>query len=269
MMDEYGSSGASTFRTWQVFGDASLQVRTAAPQAMTVTYPQSITPGTTQIVVSTGVPNALVGISRNSMYVTSAYTSLSGIVTITCPSGYIRQSYDLVVTGSNRITYQGGFVVGGADPVRDITISISDGLACLRWSAYPGAIRLNIYGAAERGDEFSLVCTGPDTMPPYPSPQTPISFSNRSPLRMMRRLALLTALGLLSAAFAADLFDLPHEPAPWEVNATSSAPLPSQTPHRRAAPVAEWEPARGALVRYQSGLGIPGRWRRSWPRMTS
>jgi len=164
MMDEYGSSGASTFRTWQVFGDASLQVRTAAPQAMTVTYPQSITPGTTQIVVSTGVPNALVGISRNSMYVTSAYTSLSGIVTITLPAPATSgQSYDLVVTGSNRITYQGGFVVGGADPVRDITISISDGLACLRWSAYPGAIRYNIYGAAERGDEFSLVCTGPDT----------------------------------------------------------------------------------------------------------
>jgi len=75
---------------------------------------------------------------------------------------------------------------------------------------------------------------------------------------MMRRLALLTALGLLSAAFAADLFDLPHEPAPWEVNATSSRTFTvTDPPPGELRPVAEWEPARGALVRYQSGLGIP------------
>ncbi|HOV17076.1 MAG TPA: C25 family cysteine peptidase [Candidatus Cloacimonadota bacterium] len=104
MLDE--SSDYQMFRTWHIFGDASLVARTKTPIAMTVTHPSSISAGTTSINVSAGVANALVSITYNNTIYGRAFTNSSGNATVTLtnpPSGTV--TYTITVTAFNRVTY--------------------------------------------------------------------------------------------------------------------------------------------------------------------
>ncbi|MFH2094888.1 MAG: C25 family cysteine peptidase, partial [Bacteroidota bacterium] len=105
-----------TYKTWTVFGDPSLQVRTETPHTLSLSNP-TVTPGTytTQVTVG-GSPfqNALV-----SLYKTgdpqpySGLTDVSGNVTITHPlTGTIK----LTVTGFNLYTYQQSVTVTSPNP---------------------------------------------------------------------------------------------------------------------------------------------------------
>ncbi|MDD3607167.1 MAG: C25 family cysteine peptidase, partial [Candidatus Cloacimonas acidaminovorans] len=87
MMDVYGSDGVNMFKTWHIFGDASLQVRSKTPLTMTVSHPASVTSGTNNITISTGVANALVAITYNNTIYGKAVTNSSGsaIVNISNP----------------------------------------------------------------------------------------------------------------------------------------------------------------------------------------
>ena len=108
MMDVYGSDGVDMFKTWHIFGDASLQVRSKTPLAMTVSHPASVTSGTNNIIISSGVANALVAITYNNTIYGKAVTNSSGsaIVNISNPpSGEI--TYTVTVTAFNRVTYTG------------------------------------------------------------------------------------------------------------------------------------------------------------------
>lgn len=82
MLSDYGSSGVATSRTWNLFGDASLQVRTARP-AMLVSSDQVIWIGlpfrTTLTANGQPVANAQVCASQNGRYI-SGYTNANGEV---------------------------------------------------------------------------------------------------------------------------------------------------------------------------------------------
>ncbi|HOY84461.1 MAG TPA: C25 family cysteine peptidase, partial [Candidatus Syntrophosphaera sp.] len=108
MMDVYGTDGVNMFKTWHIFGDASLSSRTKTPIAMNVTHPSNITSGTTSVSVSTGVNNTLVAITYNNVIYGRAFTNSSGNATITLtspPTGVL--NYTITATAHNRVTYVG------------------------------------------------------------------------------------------------------------------------------------------------------------------
>lgn len=112
MMDSYGSTssseGGSMFRTWHIFGDASLMVRTKTPLAMSVSHPATIVTGTGSFSVSTGVANTLVAVTYNNTIYGRGYTDSSGNATINLtspPAGAL--TYTITATAFNRVTYVG------------------------------------------------------------------------------------------------------------------------------------------------------------------
>ena len=108
MVDVYGSDGVKMFKTWHIFGDASLQIRSKTPLAMTVSHPASIYTGTNSVSVSTGVADALVAITYNNTIYGKAFTNSNGIATVNFtnpPTGEI--TYNVTVTAFNRVTYIG------------------------------------------------------------------------------------------------------------------------------------------------------------------
>jgi len=82
MMDVYGNAGVDMFKTWIIFGDASLQVRTDTPEEMAIDHLPTIFIGMETFDVSTGVENALVCLSDVNEFYTSGYTDESGNVTL-------------------------------------------------------------------------------------------------------------------------------------------------------------------------------------------
>jgi len=108
MMDHYGSDGINMFKTWHIFGDASMLMRTKTPVAMNVTHPATLMSGSTSLTVNTGVGNALVAITYNNTIYGRAVTNSSGAATITLsnpPSGVL--SYTITATAFDRVTYVG------------------------------------------------------------------------------------------------------------------------------------------------------------------
>ena len=108
MIDVYGTEGVNIFRTWNIFGDPSLLVRTKTPTPMTVTHPVTIYSGSTSIIVSTGISKALVSITYNNCIYGRGYTNAAGTVSINlinAPLGNL--SYTITVTAFNCVTYIG------------------------------------------------------------------------------------------------------------------------------------------------------------------
>jgi len=83
MMDEYYGDGATMFKTWHVFGDPSLRVRTDTPgTAVVVNEKQIPADATVYTVTVTGVEGALCGLSCGGEYVGSGITGPNGAATI-------------------------------------------------------------------------------------------------------------------------------------------------------------------------------------------
>jgi len=115
MIEVYGSVGVDNFKTWNIFGDASLLVRPQVPQTMTVSHPSIFGVGE-PLIVATGVANALVAVSRNGALYARAYSNSNGDATITVPyeSG-VSGTFTITVTEPKRITYVGtatGYLYG-------------------------------------------------------------------------------------------------------------------------------------------------------------
>ncbi len=105
MIDEYGTAGVNMFRTWNIFGDPSLLVRTKTPQSMTVSYTNYMNLNTaTAITVNTGLPYSHVCISIGAAMYAYGYANGSGVFTTTLTATSHRV-YTLTVTAPNRVTY--------------------------------------------------------------------------------------------------------------------------------------------------------------------
>ena len=105
MMDVYGNGGVDMFKTWIIFGDASLQVRTDTPEAMTINHLPTIFIGMTTFDVSTGVEDALVCLSDGDDFYASGYTDESGNVTLELTDmPQIPMDLTLTISAFNKIT---------------------------------------------------------------------------------------------------------------------------------------------------------------------
>ena len=106
MNDEYGSAGYIETDCWHLFGDPSLQIRTATPQSLNVIHDDFIMLGTTDYsVIVPGVENALCALSMNGRLIAYGYTDSTGNVTLDISGLNDTGTLNLVVTGFNRIPY--------------------------------------------------------------------------------------------------------------------------------------------------------------------
>ena len=103
-IDLYGSRGEKTFKSFNIFGDVSLQVRTDIPEALTVSFDSVIYINQTQFPVSTGVEAALVCLSEDYEIIASGYTDPDGNITLDFSPFQQPTTSILTVTGHNKIT---------------------------------------------------------------------------------------------------------------------------------------------------------------------
>ncbi len=108
MMDIYGTDGVNMYKTWHVFGDAALTVRTKTPIAMSVTHPATIVTGASSVTVNTGVANARVAITYNNTIYGVATANSSGAATVALANALTGAvTYSVTATAFNRVTYVG------------------------------------------------------------------------------------------------------------------------------------------------------------------
>lgn len=113
MIEDYGASGVDMYKTWNIFGDASLLVRTIKPLAMSVTHPSYIDVGPETISVSTGVPYSYVSVTNVNTIYASGYSNSSGNIDLTLTSyNPLPCEYKITVTAHNRVTYIGTIHAG-------------------------------------------------------------------------------------------------------------------------------------------------------------
>jgi len=125
MNDEYGSSGTSETDAWHLFGDPSLQIRTAQPSEMTVIHESIIPIGSTTFELEVeGVKDALCAISFNHELLGCDLTDENGIASINFSEmQFYEGGVELVVTGYNSIPYNVTILTGTSYPPEPPTVS--------------------------------------------------------------------------------------------------------------------------------------------------
>lgn len=104
MNDIYGSAGDEMTDTWTVFGDPSLEIRTATPQNMAVTVPSSLPLGSTSMNITCNAEGALATLSMNGEILGTAIVE-SGMATISFNALNTIGTADFVITAFNYIPY--------------------------------------------------------------------------------------------------------------------------------------------------------------------
>ncbi|MDP8232698.1 MAG: C25 family cysteine peptidase, partial [Candidatus Zophobacter franzmannii] len=110
MMDNYGTDGIDMFKTWHIFGDASLMYRSKQPEQITVTHMPTYFLGNANFDVSvagvTGDNPALVSITDNGVLLGSAYTDSNGAASVALsPVPSAPTTLTVTVTAFNKETY--------------------------------------------------------------------------------------------------------------------------------------------------------------------
>jgi len=156
MIDMTGSTGNSEADHWNVFGDPSLQLRTAAPTGLTTTHPSSVTYGQTtfQITVA-GTPGALAALASSGILLGYGYANESGLATLNLtwqPSG---NSATVTVTRYNSTPYISNIpIVGGGVPSIDITLTPIN--PPIQIPAAGGSFNFNLALANNAGSAYSF-----------------------------------------------------------------------------------------------------------------
>ncbi|MBL7032665.1 MAG: hypothetical protein ISR91_00840 [Candidatus Delongbacteria bacterium] len=113
MMDEYGNDGRNMFKTWLIFGDPSLQLRTDSPAVINATHAAQLQNSAPIFTVTvTGVSGALCALYYEDVIYGAAYSDGSGSATITLTeTPAVGIDLVLTVTAYNYQTYQGTVTV--------------------------------------------------------------------------------------------------------------------------------------------------------------
>jgi hypothetical protein len=106
MIDDYASQGPNEFKNWHIFGDASLQVRTATPEAIAANHMDETFIGLDYFEVSTDTPDLLVAITKDGEILASGYTGTDGNISLNFDEPPIEpMDLTLTITGHNKKTY--------------------------------------------------------------------------------------------------------------------------------------------------------------------
>ncbi len=125
MNDEYSSQGEAETDCWHLFGDPSIQIRTAKPTEMTITHETLIPIGAITFEVEVnGVEEALCAISHDYELLGCGYTNENGIAIINFSEmPFYPEGVDLVVSGYNKIPYIVNITIGSSLPPEPPTIN--------------------------------------------------------------------------------------------------------------------------------------------------
>src|SRR5258705_5020595 len=110
MNDVYGATGVDMTNTWHIFGDPSLCVRTATPDAITATHPATVPIGTSQLSINSNTNGALACLSMNGSILGTGIVS-GGNVTINFPAVSSVDTIYVTLTAFNKIPYEGMVLV--------------------------------------------------------------------------------------------------------------------------------------------------------------
>jgi hypothetical protein len=108
MIDNYGSQGENEFRSWNLFGDPSLLIRSLTPYPLTVTHNPSVQVGDSMFTVTVQAsgnpqPGALVCAMNSELYATGV-TNSNGQVTLALnPAPTQTGNFTLTVTTANAL----------------------------------------------------------------------------------------------------------------------------------------------------------------------
>lgn len=107
MYEKYqNSTGLETMRTWVLFGDPTLQVRTATPQILTANHPQSVFAGTAELQLFCFVERAKAVLTLHNEIVAQG-SVLNGTLTLPLPTSLLpTDTLHLLVSAFNYIPYQ-------------------------------------------------------------------------------------------------------------------------------------------------------------------
>lgn len=114
MMDEYGNDGVDMYKTWHIFGDPSVLLRTRAPVALAVTHDEEIAADAVIFEVQVaGVGGARCALSQDGVYLGATMTDGSGLAVIPVEGPLPEDEYiSLTVTAPNAIPYTALVYVG-------------------------------------------------------------------------------------------------------------------------------------------------------------
>ena len=100
------SQGLQTMRTWVIFGDPTLQVRTAIPQLMTATHESILFAGVPQFQLSCPVEGAKVVLSKGNTILAQGYVA-GGNLTLNFPEQLVpSDTVHVLVSAFNYVPYQ-------------------------------------------------------------------------------------------------------------------------------------------------------------------
>ncbi len=142
MMDAYGTDGINMFKTWHIFGDASLQVRTDIPQNMNVSYSLNLLENSSIYNINTGITNALVSLTYDNQILAKGLTNSFGEIRLQVNSE--QSAYPeitLTVTALNQVTYVETInqEESQLDTPNIIDLDINSNVVNLTWNAVPNA----------------------------------------------------------------------------------------------------------------------------------
>lgn len=107
MLDTYNSDATATFRTWILFGDPTLLMRTAVPSQLNVEHLPVLPVGVTDITFSSPVENAKVTVSKNGEIIAVGNIE-NGSFEANLEEAYTpADTLDVVATALNHIPYVG------------------------------------------------------------------------------------------------------------------------------------------------------------------
>ncbi len=104
MNDAYGTTGYNMTDTWTLFGDPSLEIRTALPTPVNATHAPTIELGTTQFTVDCDAENALACLSVNGTIISTA-TVTAGLAELNFAPLTVQDTLIITITGYNKSPY--------------------------------------------------------------------------------------------------------------------------------------------------------------------
>jgi len=107
MNDAQGSNGIYETNYWTLFGDPSLELRTDQPSFLNISHDDAIIVGQTELIINTGIDNALVALSYNNELLTFGYSENGNAHLNLEDVDLLPGDYDLVITSFNSFPYEG------------------------------------------------------------------------------------------------------------------------------------------------------------------
>lgn len=130
MIDAYGEYGEYNFLAWNLFGDASLMLRTRPSLPINAVLPLYLSAGSTTVNIDAGEADIRVALSRDDLSIYSAFSGSDGIARLVTNTGLSPNAqYLLTLTGKDRTPIQRylNCNYGGSElAVLDLTVLDSD-----------------------------------------------------------------------------------------------------------------------------------------------